>query len=99
MLQHTEEMPAYVIGDFDRDGYDAIMYVEKKSLSDGKIRLVTINVNKNVSSASQSEQMLSLSGLTSAQKNDKIKGCVAADFDNDGLTDLLIECGNYCIVL
>ena len=98
-LQHTAEMPAYVIADFDKDGVDAILYVEKKRLLDGNIRLVTIKVKNNPQTGNESEQNLDLSsGLTSAQKLKKIKSCLAADFDNDGLTDLLIGCESYSII-
>ncbi len=98
-LKSTTEMPSYAIADFDKDGHDAIIYVEKKKLNDGKIRLVTINLNTAVNDASENEQYLQPASLTSAQKNDRIEGCLAADFDGDGLTDLMVECKNYCIVL
>ena len=98
-LQHTTEMPAYSIADYDKDGIDAIVYAEKKSLNNKTIRLVTINCNFSTQTYSQSEQNLVLSQLTSSQQTGKVEALTSADFDGDGLTDILVECTNHSIIL
>ncbi len=98
-LLHTNEMPAYSIADFDKDGIDAIAYVEKKQLSDACLRLVTIKYNTDSSEFSQSDQNLVLSQLTSSQRQSKIENITSVDLDGDGLMDLLVECTNFCIAL
>ena len=99
-LKHTEEMPAYVIADFDRDGKDVIKHIEKKDLKDGLIRIVTLNVNMANKYASESEQLINVKPLlSSTQQRCRIRDCLAADFDSDGLVDLLVQCDDFCIML
>lgn len=99
-LKHTEEMPAYVIADFDRDGKDVIKHIEKKDLKDGLIRIVSLNVNMANKYASETEQLINVKPLlSSTQQKCRIRDCLAADFDSDGLVDLLVQCDDFCIML
>lgn len=99
-LKYTTEMPSYAIADFDKDGLDAIVFIEKKALTDKKLYLTTIRITLGGASQQQfNEQTLSLSSLNTSQCQDKVKRCLATDFNGDGLTDLLLLCENYSIML
>lgn len=100
LLAHTTEMPAYTIADFDKDGIDQIVTFEKTKPSSKKLRFTLIDVNMQQTTLIQnSEQVLTLSSLTTTQCNEKVKDCLAADFDGDGMTDLLVLYPNYSILL
>ncbi len=95
MLEYTDKMPAYAIADFDRNGKDEIVYVEKKNIQDGIIRLVTVAFDTPNNEASDSECEV----IVSNPSNSKINDCIAADMDGDGLADLLVLCDNASVVL
>ncbi len=92
ILSYTDEIPAYTIADFDKDGKDEVIYVEKKGVGDNKISLVKIDFDTSAQSASDSVTDVSVSSCG----NGNIRDCLSADFDGDGLADLLVlldDCG------
>ena len=94
-LQYTTDMPAYTIADFNKDGKDEVIYIEKKSVNDKIIRLVCVEFDHQHQTVSDNAQELQISSLT----NDNIRSCLASDFDGDGLADILITMSYYSVIL
>lgn len=95
-LIYTQKVPAYSIADFDKDGKDEIMFIEKKHVNDQKIRMVTTKVNIQSQSVVNNIQELSFPSNT---LSDSINNCLVADFNSDGLADILVLCPNNSILL
>ena len=95
-LQYTQKAPAYSIADFDKDGKDEILFIEKKHVNDQKIRMVTTKINLQNQTIDDNIQEISFPSNT---LSDSINNCIVADFNSDGLADILILCPNNSILL
>lgn len=91
----TNEMPVYTVADYDNDGIETITYIEKRQ-SANTIKISHLDINlEHPTLSTCTNQLLTLS----SQYYNAIKGCNTADYDNDGLTDIMIICDNCCVIL
>ena len=96
VLENSQELPAYSIADLDKDGKDEIMFIEKKNVSDQTITIVTTKINTSNHTFNYYPQTLTFPSNT---LSGTIKGCVVADFNSDGLADILVLSSDYSILL
>lgn len=88
-LKSSTEMPVYFIADYDRDGLDEIIYIEKQQQS-GSYPACIISTELTQGSLQGDEFTLNL-----PEKPTRI---ISSDFNADGMTDILVTMATrYCI--
>jgi len=97
-IMYSSEMPCVQISDFDRDGLDEIIYIERKKLNDNIVRLGQIKVNLSQDTNTPTYYNLDVSSLTTAQKDDKIRSSICGDFNSDGMVDIMLLLNNSSII-
>lgn len=90
-----DEMPAYGIADFNKDGNDVIMYIDKVNLRNKSITINYIDFDFKKVKILRDAATLSISSLP----NDDIKECIVTDFNGDGFPDILLLCSGCSVML
>ncbi len=99
--QYSNNMPAYTFADIENDGIDKIIYVERTYLTDGSIHLGTLdlrNIHKKNAMVTPKHLDLKLN-LNNIQRTDSVRDLKVADFDGDGVVDIMVQCSSYSIIL
>ncbi|MCM1311693.1 MAG: FG-GAP-like repeat-containing protein [Bacteroides sp.] len=97
-LGFTSELPCNHIADFNMDGIDEIVYIEKKALSDGIVRVGYMYMDVEERAFENEHVDLALS-LTESQKADRIYNSLCSDFNGDGLPDIMLLLKKSSLIL